>query len=148
MQYDKNQNVSLLSAPIPIKSLPGGTKVLHLLIAPGIKEGDCSDSWKFVARHCANGSFHIQDIYFDWSYIPVAHDDSLMINISITAIYRLTDNILDVSNALQNTDDHIHERVCFIPPPCYLDWFENIISMLLSIYIKVHLVFNASTEFR
>ena len=101
MQYDKNQNVSLLLDPIPIKSLPDGTKVLHLLIATGIKEGNCSDSCKFVARHCANGSFQIQDIYFDRSYSPVAHDDSFIINISIAAMYRLTANILDVSNALQ-----------------------------------------------
>ena len=44
VQYDKNKNVSLLSAPIPIKSLPEGKKVLHSLIAPSIKEGDCSDA--------------------------------------------------------------------------------------------------------
>ena len=44
VQYDKNKNVSLLSAPIPIKSLPEGTKVLRLLIAPSIKEGDCYDA--------------------------------------------------------------------------------------------------------
>ena len=44
VQYDKNKNVSLLSAPTPIKSLPEGTKVLCSLIAPSIKEGDCSDA--------------------------------------------------------------------------------------------------------
>ena len=64
-EYDKNKNVSFLSDPIPIKSLPGGTKVLRSLIAPIIKEGDCSDAWKFVARHCANGSSHIKGIDFD-----------------------------------------------------------------------------------
>ena len=47
VQYDKNKNVSLLSDPIPIKSLPEGTKVLRSLIAPSIKEGDCSDAWHF-----------------------------------------------------------------------------------------------------
>ena len=51
VQYENNKNVSLLSAPIPIKSLPEGTKFLRSLIAPSIKEGDCSDAWKFVARH-------------------------------------------------------------------------------------------------
>ena len=50
VQYDKNKNISLLSAPIQIKSLPKGTKVLPSLIAPSIKEADCSDAWKFVAR--------------------------------------------------------------------------------------------------
>ena len=50
VQYNKNKNISLLSAPIQIKSLPEGTKVLRSLIAPSIKEADCSDACKFVAR--------------------------------------------------------------------------------------------------
>ena len=37
VQYDKNKNGSLLSAPVPIKYLPELTKVLCLLIAPSIK---------------------------------------------------------------------------------------------------------------
>ena len=39
-------------------------------------------------------------------------------------MHRLTARILDVSNAFQNTNVPIHERVCFSPPPYYLDWFE------------------------
>ena len=65
VQCDKNKNVSLLSAPIPMKYLPKGTKFLRSLIAPSIKEGDCSDAWKFVARHFENGSSRIKGIYFD-----------------------------------------------------------------------------------
>ena len=42
VQYDKNKNVSLLSVPIPIKSLPAGTKCICSLIAPIIQKGDCS----------------------------------------------------------------------------------------------------------
>ena len=57
VKYEKNKNVSLISDPIPIKSLPEGKKkVLCSLIDSSIKEVDCSDAWKFVARHCANGS--------------------------------------------------------------------------------------------
>ena len=37
VQYDKNKNVSLLSAPIPIKYLPEEKKILRSLIAPRIK---------------------------------------------------------------------------------------------------------------
>ena len=65
VKYDKNKKVSLLSSTIPIKYLPEGTKVLRSLIAPSIKEGECSDAWKFVARHCANGSSQIKVIDFD-----------------------------------------------------------------------------------
>ena len=64
VKYDKKKNVSLLSAPTPIKSLPEGTKVLRSLIATSIKECYCYDAWKFVARHCANGSSQIKGIDF------------------------------------------------------------------------------------
>ena len=37
VQYDKIKNFSLLSAPIPIKFLPEGTKLLRSLISPSIK---------------------------------------------------------------------------------------------------------------
>ena len=37
VQYDKNKNVSLISAPIQIKSLAEVTKDLRSLIAPSIK---------------------------------------------------------------------------------------------------------------
>ena len=124
MQYEKNKNVSLLSAPIPIKSLPEGIKFLHSLIAPGIKEGDFYYAWKFVARHCAIGSSHIKGVDFYQSYSPVAHVDSLRINIYITSMHILTSRILDVSNKFQNENVPIHERVCVSPPPYYIDWFE------------------------
>ena len=75
VQYDKNKNVSLISSPIPIKSIPEGKKVIHSLISPSIKEGDCSDAWKFVAHHCANGSYKIKGIGFDKSYSTGTHTD-------------------------------------------------------------------------
>ena len=52
VQYYKNKNVGLILAPIPIKSLPGGNKVLCSLIATSIKEGGSSNTWIFVASHC------------------------------------------------------------------------------------------------
>ena len=119
VQYDKNKHISLLSAPIPIKYLPEGTKILQSLIAPSIKEGDCYDACKFVARHCANGSSQIKGIDFDQSYSPVAHADSFRINIAIASIHRINARILDVSNEFQNKNVPIHERVCVSPPPYY-----------------------------
>ena len=138
VQYDKNKSVSLISYLIPIKSLPDGTKVLCSTIAPIIKEGFCFDARKCFARHCANVSSHIQVIDFDQSYSLVAHTYSFRANIYIKDIHRLTDRILDVSNAFQNANFPIHERVCFIPPPYYMDWFKNLTPMLLSIEIMLH----------
>ena len=40
-------------------------------------------------------------------------------------MHRLTARILYVSNAFQNTNVPIHERVCVSTPPYYLDWFER-----------------------
>ena len=37
VKYDKNKNVEIVLAPIPIKSLYGETKFLCFLIATGIK---------------------------------------------------------------------------------------------------------------
>ena len=46
LHYDKGKNVSLILAPIPIKSLTEVTEVLCSLIYNISKEGDCSDTWK------------------------------------------------------------------------------------------------------
>ena len=109
---------------MPIKSLPEGKKVLCSLIDPGIREGDCYDTWKFVARHYANRSSCIKVIGFYQSLIPVEHSDSFRINIAVAAMNILTDRIFDVSNAFQNKNIPIHERVFVSPPPYYLEWFE------------------------
>ena len=99
-------------------------KVLHPFIATNIKEGDCSDSWKFVAHQSENGSSQIKEIDSDQPYSTVAHADSFRINISIAAMHRLTARILYVSNEFHNTNVPIHERVCVSPPPYYIDRFE------------------------
>ena len=69
VQYDRKKNVSLLSAPIPITPLPEGKKLLLSIIAPIIKECDCSDAWKCFARHCANGISQIKSIDLVQTYI-------------------------------------------------------------------------------
>ena len=124
LQYDKNKTISLILGPVPIKPLPEGTKFLRSLVASSIKSGKCSDACKFSASQCANGSPNIKGIGFYQYYSTVAHSDSFRTSISIAAMHRLTDSILDVSNAFQNTNVPIHERVCVIPPPYYLDLFE------------------------
>ena len=40
-------------------------------------------------------------------------------------MHKLTARILDVSNAFQNINVPIHERLCVGPPPYYIDWFER-----------------------
>ena len=90
----------------PNQPLPEGEKIS--LIAPSIKEGDCSYACKFVARHCENGSSQIKCIDFDQFYSPVAHADSFRINIANTYMNILTDRILDVSNEFQNKNSSIH----------------------------------------
>ena len=117
MKYDKNKNVSLLSATITIKSLSERTKFLQSLISPSIKYGDCYNAWRFFARHFLNGRYHIKGIGFDQPYSPVAHAESTRIKFSISAMHRLTTSILDVSNSFQNKKIPIYEIFCVCPPP-------------------------------
>ena len=98
VKYDKNKYFNLFLYPIPIKYLPNETRVLHSLIDTSIQEGKCFDAWKCVSRHCSNGSYYIQSFYFDQSYSTASHADSLIINIDIAAMHRITDRILDVSS--------------------------------------------------
>ena len=98
---------------------------IRSLIGPSIKEDDCYDAWIFFSSHCANGSYQIKGIYFDQYYSPVTHADSFIINISIADIHRLSAGILDASDAFQNKNVPIHERVYVSPPPYYIDWFEK-----------------------
>ena len=128
--------------------LPEGKKLLHLLIATSIKDGDCYIAWKFVALHCANISSNIKGIYFYQSYSPVAHADSFRNNISIAYMHRLTARILDVSNVFQNTDVSIHERVCVSQPPYYLEWFERSYTNVPLNQDDGIFVFNARVEFK
>ena len=125
MEFEKKKNLILLLAPIPIKNLREGKKILRLLIATSIKEGKCSDTWKFVVRHCANEGSQIQGTDFDQSYMPVDHANYFRINIYIMDIHRLTARIFDVSNGFQNINITIYKRVCVIPLPNYLYWFEK-----------------------
>ena len=125
VQYGRNKNFSLILAPIPIKSLPEGRKVLHSLICTIIMEGECSDASNFVAHHYVNGSYHIKVNDFDNSYSPVAHDDPFIINIAIAAMNILTSRFLDFINAFQNNNVPINERICVSPLTYYLDWFKR-----------------------
>ena len=135
-------------ASIIIKYLPEGIKVLCSLIAPIIKEGNCYNACKFVVTHCENEISKIQGIDFDQSYSPVAHADSLIINIAMVDMHRLTDIILDVINALHNTNFPIHERVCVSPPHYYLDWFEKSYPNIPLNQCEGPFFFNAWIEFR
>ena len=63
---------------------------------------------EIVSCHCENGSYQIQGIYFYQYYSPLIHADNFKINITITAIHRLTSSIFDVSSELQNKNFPIH----------------------------------------
>ena len=60
----------------------------------------------------------------------MVHADSFIIIIDIAAFHRLTARILYVSNAFQNINVPIHERVCVSTPPYHLYWFERSYSIV------------------
>ena len=116
--------------------------MIFLLIDPSIKEGDWYYAWKLFARHLVNGNYKIQGIDSYLSYNTVAHADSFRTNISIADMNILTARIFGVSNDFNNKNVPIHKIFCFGPPPYYMDWFENITPMILSINTTVRFVFN------
>ena len=67
----------------------------------------------------------IQVVDINQYYIPVAHDDHLRINITITDIHRLTARIWDVSNNLHNKHFPVNEIVCVSIPPYNMEYFEQ-----------------------
>ena len=79
----------------------------------------------FSAWHFSNGGSKTKGINYDKSYIPVVHAGSFHINIAIEAMHIINSRFLYVSNAFQNMNVPIHEKVCVRPPAYYLDWFEN-----------------------
>ena len=79
---------------------------------------------EIFARHCAHRCSHIQGAGFGKCYGPVGHAESFIIYISIPGMHRLTTNILDVSNVLQNTNSPIRLIFSVSPPPYYLEWLE------------------------
>ena len=144
----QEKTISLILDPVPIIYLCDVTTFLCSLISPSINEIDCYVAWKFVARHCANGSSRILGICFYYLYSPVAHAGSFRINIAIASIHILTARILDVSNAFKNTNFTIHERFCVSPPPYYLDCFGSFTPIFVSIEMMVHFFSNAWLEFK
>ena len=130
MQYDRNKKVSLLSAPIPIKSIPDEkrssikslrqvlgrvTALVHILFCTSF----------------SNGSSQIQGVDFDQSYRTVTHYYPFTINIYISALHNLDANIVDVINYSHNKKYLIHEIFCDSPLPYYLDYFETLTLMFL-----------------
>ena len=57
--------VNIHSTPIPTKSLPEGTKVLHYLLYPGINTNRCSNGWIYVSCLCDIGRTETKVIDYD-----------------------------------------------------------------------------------
>ena len=54
----------MLLAPLTMRSLPKGTKVIKSLISSGILKGDSFNASKFDACHCANGNSQVKGKLF------------------------------------------------------------------------------------
>ena len=83
-------------------------------------------------------SSHIQYIYFDQSYSPVAHSESFRINISIADIYILTYRVLYESNSFKNEKfPFMNDYVPFHYPIMYTG-LKDLTPMFLSIDMMIY----------
>jgi hypothetical protein len=124
-QYDKNADANLFTKPIPVSTLPKGTKILRSIISPNIKTTDVPDMYQFITRHCANGSAMIRGLDYQESYSAVALASSVRIVVAIGAAENMIFGIIDVKNAFQNTMIPSGERQHLSLPPFYIHWFRR-----------------------
>ena len=123
-QYEKNANNKVLSAPIPKEDLPEGTKVYQSIMACSIKEKG-QGLWKFVTRHCLNGSKMQQGSDFDFSYSPTISYAALRLLLAYSAAKSRRLSIVDVENCFQNGVIPHEDRVYVTTPPHYIPWFKQ-----------------------
>ena len=94
------------------------------MMAVSIKEVG-EGMWKFVTRHCVDGSPMVKGLHFDLSASPTVSYPALRTLISIAAARGLRLASMDVTNCFQNTMIPPEERIWVNLPPRYMQWFKR-----------------------
>ena len=120
--------------------------VLFSSIYPYIKEGDCSDAWKCVARHFKNGDFRSKALTLIsttvlW-YMMTPSESTLLYRLSLESLqgYCMVVNI-SIKKTFMKEYFSVHHLIIWTV-------LKSLISMLLSIYMVVNFVFNARMKLR
>ncbi len=112
------------SAPMLRSTVPPSQKILRPRVSCRVKDTPTPNQYDLYARTCADGSIQQEHIDFTDSYSPVASIESIRVLLNIAASSGLLVNILDISNAFQNSIIFdVTERVYMSLPPLYLEWF-------------------------
>ena len=105
--------------------VPHGIAVLKSRAAYHVKLTDTPHQYDLYVQTCANRPSMHEGIDFQNSYMPVGHIDSLRMIMCIAASKQLCCNLLDISDAFQNSiifdpQEHVYLTL----PPWYLEWFQ------------------------
>ena len=123
-QYNKNDDMMVLSAPIARSKLPKDVKVFPAILACRIKEkGD--KLWKFEVRLCLHGGTMLQGRDFDFSYSPTIGYCPLRIVLCWTAIKGRKLSSIDVVNCFQSDSIPLKRRCYMTLPFMYKEWFDE-----------------------
>jgi len=127
-RYDKNNNVGLLSIPVPATEVPSDTIILRAVSAFKIKKTAHANIYDFYFRMCADGSKQIKGLHFNESHSPTPAIWAILTCTCIAAAFSLTAYTIDIDNAFQNTPRYPTKNMVpiFITcPPLYLHWFKS-----------------------
>ena len=127
-RYDKNNNVGLLSVPIPEHEVPPDSIILRAVSAFKIKNTSHPNIFDFYFRMCADGSKQIKGLHFDESHSPTPSIWTILTCTGVAAALSLKAYTIDIDNAFQNTPRYPTKdtQPIFITcPPLYLHWFKS-----------------------
>jgi len=127
-RYDKNNNVGLLSIPIPATEVPPDTIILRAVSAFKIKKTSHANIYDFYFRMCADGSKQIKGLHFNESHSPTPAIWAILTCTCIASAFSLNAYTIDIDNAFQNTPRYPTKNMIpiFITcPPLYLHWFKS-----------------------
>ncbi len=101
--FTKMQRTGTWSAPLLRSSVPSSKCILNPRISFRVKDTPQPHVYELQGRTCADGNKQKQFLDFDDSYSPVGTIDSIRLLLAIAASKRLTLQVLDISNAFQNS---------------------------------------------
>lgn len=103
--YGKNHRFGLFSKLFPKSNLPEGIHVHKPTIGFKVKPTYIDNYYNLSSRICLNSALMIKGIYFNKSYSPVIHVDTLCLIIAIGSSNKYIFLLGDIMNSFQQTID-------------------------------------------
>ena len=107
----------------PCDKLPTTNQFLRSVLTPTIKN-ITEKIYQYCPIHCANCGPQVKGIDFEQYFPPVLSAPTLHLIVAISAAYRLTIVIADVTNNFRSTLTAYYEPKMIDCPTHYISWFK------------------------